>query len=49
MTRVASIARQTGARELIWSVYHSNALASRFYEELGAERITDVFYMKMLV
>jgi ribosomal protein S18 acetylase RimI-like enzyme len=47
MARVAGIAREADAPELIWSVYHPNTLASRFYEGLGAGRITDVFFMKM--
>jgi ribosomal protein S18 acetylase RimI-like enzyme len=47
MARVAGIAHEADAPELIWSVYNPNALATRFYEGLGAGRITDVFFMKM--
>jgi ribosomal protein S18 acetylase RimI-like enzyme len=47
MVQAASIARQAGAEEMIWSVYHSNALATTFYEKLGAQRIADVFFMKL--
>ena len=47
MSRAASIARETGAEEMIWSVYQSNTIAARFYEKLGAQRITDVFFMKL--
>jgi len=45
--RVASIAREASARELIWSVYQANQLAAGFYEKIGAQRITDVFFMKL--
>ncbi len=41
------IARETGAQEMIWSVYTANKLATVFYENLGAQRITDVFFMKL--
>jgi ribosomal protein S18 acetylase RimI-like enzyme len=47
MTRAASIARETNAEEMIWSVYQSNAIAATFYKKLGAQRITDVFFMKL--
>ena len=47
MSHVAGIAREARAQELIWSVFHPNALATRFYEGLGAGRITDVFFMKL--
>jgi len=49
MARAARIAREAGAPELIWSVYHANGLATAFYEKLGAQRITDVFFMKIPV
>jgi diamine N-acetyltransferase len=47
MARAAAIARERGAQEMIWSVYSRNGLAETFYEKLGAERITDVFFMKL--
>src|SRR5580765_8032213 len=47
MMAVAGIARQAGAREIIWSVYHANNLAAAFYERLGARRITEVFFMTL--
>ena len=47
MARAASIARETGAEEMIWSVYQSNTIAATFYEKLGAQWITDVFFMKL--
>ena len=47
MARAAGIARETGAEEIIWSVYQSNTIATTFYEKLGAQRITDVFFMKL--
>ncbi len=49
MATVARIAREAEAREMIWSVYHANQLATSFYEKLGAERIRDVFFMKLRV
>jgi len=47
MAAAARIARERDAQELIWSVYHANTLATAFYEKLGSERITDVFFMKL--
>jgi ribosomal protein S18 acetylase RimI-like enzyme len=47
VSAAADIAREAGAREMIWSVYHPNKLATAFYEKLGAQRITDVFFMKL--
>ena len=47
MARAASIARKASAEEMIWSVYRSNTSAAAFYEKLGAQRITDVFFMKL--
>jgi ribosomal protein S18 acetylase RimI-like enzyme len=47
MARAAAIAREEGAEELTWSVYHANTLATKFYEKLGSQRITDVFFMKL--
>jgi ribosomal protein S18 acetylase RimI-like enzyme len=47
MARAASIARETSAEEMIWSVYRSNTIAATFYEKLGAQRIKDVFFMKL--
>ncbi|PYJ55519.1 MAG: hypothetical protein DME82_06940 [Verrucomicrobia bacterium] len=47
MARAASIAREASAEEMIWSVYQPNTIAATFYEKLGAQRITDVFFMKL--
>jgi ribosomal protein S18 acetylase RimI-like enzyme len=47
MKTVAGIAVEAGAHELIWSVYPSNDLAAAFYEKLGAQRISEVFFMKL--
>lgn len=47
MRSAAEIARAGDAFELVWSVYHRNILASEFYERLGAERITNLFFMKI--
>jgi ribosomal protein S18 acetylase RimI-like enzyme len=49
MARAAGIARETGADEMIWSVYQSNTIAATFYQKLGAQRITNVFFMKLSV
>jgi GNAT superfamily N-acetyltransferase len=47
MKAIAGIAVEAGAQELIWSVYILNSLAASFYEKLGAERIIEVFFMKL--
>jgi len=47
MVTAARIAREAGATEMIWSVYHTNELATAFYEKLGARLINDVFFMKV--
>jgi GNAT superfamily N-acetyltransferase len=47
VSAAAEIAREAGAHEMIWSVYNANKLAAKFYENLGAQRITDVFFMKV--
>ena len=47
MMAAAGIARQADAREIVWSVYHANEVAAAFYEKLGAQRITEVFFMKL--
>jgi len=47
MMAAAGIARQAGSQEIIWSVYHANDLATKFYQRLGAQRITGVFFMKL--
>lgn len=47
MIQAASISREAGAEEMIWSVYNRNALAATFYASIGAQRITDVFFMRL--
>ena len=47
MEAAAEIAIEAGAEQLVWSVYNLNGLAVSFYEKLGAERITEVFFMKL--
>ena len=47
MTVAANIARQEGAQELVWAVYNANVPAAAFYKRLGAQKITDVFFMKL--
>jgi hypothetical protein len=46
MAEAARIARDGGAEEIVWSVYIGNPAAATFYEKLGAQRITEVFFMK---
>ena len=47
MEAAAEIAIEAGAEQLVWSVYNLNGLAASFYEKLGAERITEVFFMQL--
>ena len=47
VTGAAEIARKADAEEMVWAVFHSNDLATRFYERLGAQRIHDIFQMKV--
>jgi ribosomal protein S18 acetylase RimI-like enzyme len=49
MGAAAAIAVEAKAQELIWSVYKRNDLAASFYRKLGAQRVTDVFFMKVRV
>jgi ribosomal protein S18 acetylase RimI-like enzyme len=49
MRAAAAIAVEAKAHELIWSVYKRNDLAASFYRKLGAQRVTDVFFMKVRV
>lgn len=47
MERAAHIAREAGATEMIWSVYHGNRTATEFYKKLGAQPLLDVFFMRL--
>jgi len=47
--KIAVRNRPVTPTQLIWSVYHANGLATVFYEKLGAQRITDLFFMKLPV
>jgi hypothetical protein len=47
MTAAVEIAVEAGAEELVWSVYDRNGLAASFYEKVGSERITEVFFTKL--
>jgi len=47
MMAAAAVGRKSGAREMIWSVYHANDLAAAFYEKLGAQKIRDLFFMRL--
>jgi ribosomal protein S18 acetylase RimI-like enzyme len=47
MMRAASIAREAGAELMVWAVYHSNDLATGFYKKMGAQRIDDIFFMRL--
>lgn len=49
MEKAASIARERGAAEMIWSVFGPNDMAKSFYEKLGARRITEVYFMRLEV
>lgn len=45
MRAVAEICRETGSREMIWSVFRPNTLAFQFYERLGAKHIQELKFM----
>lgn len=47
MAHAADIARQADAEELVWAVFHSNDLAATFYKRMGAQRIHDIFLMRL--
>jgi ribosomal protein S18 acetylase RimI-like enzyme len=47
MMAVAAVARASDAQEMIWCVYHANDLAAAFYEGLGAQKVTDLFFMRL--
>ncbi|HTH50024.1 MAG TPA: GNAT family N-acetyltransferase [Candidatus Limnocylindria bacterium] len=48
MQAASEVARKGGAREMIWAVYRANDLAAKFYEGLGARRVSDLFFMKLV-
>jgi diamine N-acetyltransferase len=45
MRSAAEIARAGGAVEMVWAVYRDNNLAAEFYDRLGAQRVTNLFFM----
>jgi GNAT superfamily N-acetyltransferase len=47
MRAVAKACRESGGRQLFWSVYGPNKLGQGFYEQLGAEYMQDLTYMHM--
>ena len=47
MGRVAELGRERGAEIMLWSVYKPNALASAFYERLGAKYTSDLIWMAL--
>ncbi len=47
MEAAAKIATEAGAEEMVWSVCNPNSLAASFYEKIGAQRITEVFFMRL--
>ena len=47
MQKAAGIAREAGAEQLVWSVFHLNNTATNFYKKMGAQRADDVFIMKL--
>jgi len=47
MTHAAEIAHDAGAEEMVWAVFHANDLAAGFYESIGAQRVRDIFLMRL--
>ncbi len=47
MQTASAVAREGSAREMIWSVYIANDLATTFYERLGGRRVSDLIFMKI--
>jgi ribosomal protein S18 acetylase RimI-like enzyme len=47
MMAIAAVGRESGAQEMIWSVYHANDLATAFYERLGAQKIANLSFMTL--
>ena len=47
MRSAAEIARAGGAGGMVWSVYRRNILATKFYEQLGALPVSDLFFMTL--
>lgn len=47
MEQAAKIARDAGAEHMVWAVFRPNDLATKFYEKIGAQRIDDIFLMKL--
>jgi ribosomal protein S18 acetylase RimI-like enzyme len=46
MRQAAELGRASGVSELVWAVYKPNGLAVEFYERLGAEYISDLYFMR---
>jgi len=49
LVQAAKIARDAGAEHMLWAVFRPNDLATKFYEGVGAQRIDDIFLMKLNV
>jgi GNAT superfamily N-acetyltransferase len=47
MVEAAKVAREAGAELMVWAVYRPNDLATTFYKKMGAQRIDDIFLMRM--
>jgi len=47
ITQAAKIAREIGAEQMVWAVFRPNDLATKFYEGVGAQRIDDIFLMRL--
>jgi GNAT superfamily N-acetyltransferase len=47
MAQAAKIARDAGAEQMVWSVFKPNEIGTRFYEGIGAQRIEELFLMKL--
>lgn len=47
VAQAAQIAREAGAEQMVWAVFRPNDLATKFYEGIGAQRINDIFLMRL--
>lgn len=49
MQRAMEEARQKGAGQLLWAVYHPNKLAYDFYQAIGGKKVADLDWMYLSV
>lgn len=45
MQRAAEVAKERGARQLLWAVYRPNKLAADFYRSIGGQMVGDLDWM----